>query len=386
MGDGGSLGWAHSVFLSSRAVVGPDAHCPTHLSPPPPPPSLLPPSFFSANVPCRDRAVPCRAVPCRARAVPVPCRATRNIMTTQQPMEERYRRVKVSNPAFARRLGDVPGGRDLVLSAGFVFEDENDGGDGGGGGGGGSSLVLVPSAEAWPRLVGARDEVGRLLSSSSVASAVGPSSVPPPLGGAGVDAAAAMRGLLSGNGRLGPNEASMMREMLADPNALRSMAGMMSNPVVQNMMRNDPRMSGNPMMQQALRALESDPGMVERMMSDPDLANIAGGAPGRGAAGNGNAGGGGADPFASGPGGMRAQMEAFERLSRTHGGNSGGFNVGGGGGGGGAPPVATARPSSNGVAGGGNAGAATTAGGNGDGGMTEEDMIAEAIARSLREM
>lgn len=53
------------------------------------------------------------------------------------PMEERYRRVKVSNPAFARRLGDVPGGRDLVLSAGFVFEDENDGGDGGGGGRGG---------------------------------------------------------------------------------------------------------------------------------------------------------------------------------------------------------------------------------------------------------
>lgn len=252
---------------------------------------------------------------------------------------------------------------------------------------------MVPSAEAWPRLVGARDEVGRLLSSSSVASAVGPSSVPPPLGGAagmggggaGVDAAA-MRGLLSGNGRLGPNEASMMREMLADPNALRSMAGMMSNPVVQNMMRNDPRMSGNPMMQQALRALESDPGMVERMMSDPDLANIAGSALGRGASGNGNSGGGGADPFASGPEGMRAQMEAFERLSRMHGGNSGGFNVGGGGGGGGAPPVATSQPSSNGVAGGGNAGAATTAGGNGDGGMTEEDMIAEAIARSLREM
>ena len=194
-------------------------------------------------------------------------------------------------------------------------------------------------------------------------------------GGAGVDAAA-MRGLLSGNGRLGPDEASMMRGMLADPNALRSMAGMMSNPVVQNMMRNDPRMSGNPMMQRALRALESDPGMVERMMSDPNLANIAGSALGRGASGKGKAGGGGADPFASGPEGMRAQMEAFERLSRMHGGSSGGFNVGGGGGG----------PSSNGVAGGGNAGAATTAGGNGDGGMTEEDMIAEAIARSLREM
>jgi len=371
MDDGGSA--VRIPFFSRRGG------CLTHIvrltfRPPPPPPS-------------------CSACACRA----VPCRATRNIMTTQQPMEERYRRVKVSNPAFARRLGDVPGGRDLVLSAGFVFEDENDGGDGGGGGGGGSSLVLVPSAEAWPRLVGARDEVGRLLSSSTTTSSsvsggagAGPSSVPPPLGGAagmggggaGMDAAAAMRGLLSGNGRLGPNEASMMREMLADPNALRSMAGMMNNPMVQNMMRNDPRMSGNPMMQQALRALESDPGMIERMMSDPNLANIAGSALGRGASGNGNAGG--VDPFASGPEGMRAQMEAFERLSRMHGGNSGGFNVGGGDGGG-APPVATARPSSNGVAGGGNAGASATAG-NGDGGMTEEEMIAEAIARSLREM
>ena len=107
-------------------------------------------------------------------------------------------------------------------------------------------------------------------------------------------------------------------------------------------------------MQQGMRALESDPGMIERMMSDPNLVNIAGSALGRGASGTGTSGGGGADPFASGPEGMRAQMEAFERLSRMHGGNSGGFNVGGGGGGGGAPPVATARPSSNGVAGGGN--------------------------------
>jgi hypothetical protein len=84
-----------------------------------------------------------------------------------------------------------------------------------------------------------------------------------------------------------------------------------------------------------MRALESDPGMIERMMSDPNLVNIAGSALGRGALGNANAGGGGADPFASGPEGMRAQMEAFERLSRMHGGNSDGFNVGGGGGGGG---------------------------------------------------
>lgn len=137
------------------------------------------------------------------------------------------------------------------------------------------------------------------------------------------------------------------------------------------MMRNDPRMSGDPMMQQALRALESDPGMIERMLGDPNVANAIA-----------NNGGSGGDPFAVGPDAMRAQMDRFEALARRHGGSGGGFNVGGGAGGG--TPVATAptgtvgpRTSSN---GGGNVGT-----GNDDGSMTEEEMIAEAIARSLRE-
>jgi hypothetical protein len=134
-------------------------------------------------------------------------------------------------------------------------------------------------------------------------------------------------------------------------------------------------MSGDPMMQQALRALESDPGMIERMLGDPNVAN---------AIANNNAGG---DPFARGPDAMRAQMERFEALARQYGGSGGGFNVGGGGDAGGAVPVGTAptgaagpRTSSNG--GGNNVG--DRRGGN-DGSMTEEEMIAEAIARSLRE-
>jgi hypothetical protein len=153
--------------------------------------------------------------------------------------------------------------------------------------------------------------------------------------------------------------------------------------MVRNMMRTDPRMSGNPMMQQALRVLESDPGMIERMLGDPNVASAIANAT------TSTTGGSVVDPFAGGPEAMRAQMDRFEALSRRYGGGGGGFNVGGGRG---VPPVATAptgtdggrRTTSN---GGGNVGSMIGTGQNDaeDGGMTEEEMIAEAIARSLRD-
>ncbi len=52
----------------------------------------------------------------------------------------------------------MPGSWDLVLLVGFNFFS-SDGKD---------FLLLVPSAEAWPQLMGARDKVGRLLLSTSL--------------------------------------------------------------------------------------------------------------------------------------------------------------------------------------------------------------------------
>ena len=37
-------------------------------------------------------------------------------------MEEKYRTIKKSNPAFTKRLGGLPGGNDLMLASGFTIE------------------------------------------------------------------------------------------------------------------------------------------------------------------------------------------------------------------------------------------------------------------------
>jgi hypothetical protein len=156
-------------------------------------------------------------------------------------MEEKYRRIKMSNVAFGRRLGNVRGGRDVLRASGFVMEE--------GTGGGGGYYVLVPSADAWPKLMEARDEVGRLLdgvdssSSSSVAADVTTGTTT--RGGTGVvgggasaggtnatmaNVASMMRGASGGGGLgdLGGLDASTMRGMLSDPNAIRNLAGMMN--------------------------------------------------------------------------------------------------------------------------------------------------------------
>jgi hypothetical protein len=104
---------------------------------------------------------------------------------------------------------------------------------------------LVPCAEAWPRLIEARDEVGRMLrdvnsssSSSSVDATMGTTdrgvrgtTIDGGVGGfTSMDAnamASMMRGI-SGSGGLGDLDSSIMRDMLSDPNALRNIAGMIN--------------------------------------------------------------------------------------------------------------------------------------------------------------
>jgi len=49
---------------------------------------------------------------------------------------------------------------------------------------------------------------------------------------------------------------------------------MLQNPMVQNMMRNDPRFANNPMAQQMIQSLASNPEMLQQasqMMSDPNF-------------------------------------------------------------------------------------------------------------------
>lgn len=163
------------------------------------------------------------------------------------------------------------------------------------------------------------------------------------------------------------------------------------------MMSSDPRFANNPMLQQSLRALQSNPEMinqVSRMMSDPnngmdrmmaDMMHYHGGLDGANTSSSSSGAGSttGVDPFAGGPESMRRLMEQFQQNSQQFGGSSGGSAFGAGG------------HSSAGAASSGSSGNANNANNNNgsldenttnnDAEMTEEEMIAEAIARSLRD-
>lgn len=147
------------------------------------------------------------------------------------------------------------------------------------------------------------------------------------------------------------------------------------------MMNNDPRFANNPMLQQSLRALQSNPEMVQqisRMMGDPNNGIdriMAGMNTSNGTSST------GVDPFAGGPESMRRLMEQFQQRSEQFGGSSGGVGLAEGGHGGGTPGGTSVNSA---LGGNGNASTIerTT---NDDNELTEEEMIAEAIARSLRE-
>lgn len=66
----------------------------------------------------------------------------------QKPLEEKYRKVKLSNAAFGRRIGNVPGGMDCIYAYGFTASTEN-----------ADQLVLNASAEAWTNLNEAKKKV-----------------------------------------------------------------------------------------------------------------------------------------------------------------------------------------------------------------------------------
>ena len=62
---------------------------------------------------------------------------------TQHPLEEKYRALKVHNPAFQRRLGGLPGGDAAIKACGFTVQTSDDGVE---------KYVMEASAEAWPAL------------------------------------------------------------------------------------------------------------------------------------------------------------------------------------------------------------------------------------------
>lgn len=274
------------------------------------------------------------------------------------PMEEKYRTIKKSNPAFNKRLGGVSGGEALLLASGFTIETVD----------GNEVYVLRPSAQAWPKLVAAGDEVKRTVAENSNQSnfAHPTSSAAPPMA-AGGDMFPGMPGGGMGMGMGGGGVDAAMQQMMNDPNMMQNMMGMMNNPQVQNMMRNDPRLANNPMALQALDELQRNPQMmqqVQQMIADPSMReNMSRMMQQQQSQ---QSGAGGAPPFGgNNQNEMLRQMEQFQRMSQS-------FNNSNSSSGAGAPSTAPNHGNN-----------ASTS--QNDDEMTEEEMIAEAIRRSLGE-
>lgn len=83
----------------------------------------------------------------------------------EDPMEEKYRSLKVQNPAFQRRLGGVPGGDAAIQACGFTIrrgtveeEEEED-----------DRYVMAACAEKWPALLTAQAAVAQAVTWANAA-------------------------------------------------------------------------------------------------------------------------------------------------------------------------------------------------------------------------
>ena len=325
------------------------------------------------------------------------------------PTDGKYRKIKRSNAAFQKRLGGLDGGPELMAAVGFGAETIE----------GVEHYALVASAEAWTKLTESRTVVEAALgeatrSSGGVGGGMGGSGVNanvspfgssmPPTGagmGAGMGGMPAglggMGGMGMGMGMGGGDMSAMMNspqmqaaaaQMMSNPESIRSM---LSNPMARQMLESDPRFRGNPMARQALDRLVDDPQALQQMsqmMADPNMRQMMmnmGGQQGMGGAGGTASGSSGTAGIGAGAGATAppnpAQLAEQMRLMQQMMGTVGGV------GGGGMAPTAGANAPAN-TAGGQqqqSSNSNNSSGGNNEDEMTEEEMIQEAIRRSLGE-
>lgn len=316
----------------------------------------------------------------------------------QHPMEEKYRKVKKSNAVFHKRLGRLTGASDTLLAVGFhtVVGGGDGNGNGDDDGDGEEYYVLTPSPDAWPKLIQSKETINQALRLHELElhqhqqQQQPQFSSNPPFG----------MNPMNFQGGMGPAfDTSVMSNILSDPNSLRDI---LQNPAMQQMMQNHPYFANNPMMMEQMRMLANNPQMMDqmsRMMSDPShvsrMNEMMRSMQGSNGFGMGDvSGSGGIDSgVGGGPGAglnMNQQMEIMRQMANMSRG------VGNGGilpqipnastaSGGTASTTAATRGNTN----SGNSSSTATSNTNtnihNDNEMTEEEMIAEAIARSLRE-
>lgn len=299
------------------------------------------------------------------------------------PMEEKYRKVKRNNPAFTKRLGRLTNSHEVMMTIGFTPTTSSIGNE--------DEYTLVPSAEAWPKLTRCKqliDDEIRISSSNNnnhnhqQQSTSSPSSIPD-LGFGAIPPSSSHFGGGLPSMATNPSQAlQMMDATLSNPSTLQSM---LSNPMIQQMIMNDPRMRNNPMMQNAMRDFMNNPNMIQQMsqmMNDPTVRSSINAMMQQqqsfsdNNSNNGNAFGNGNNMTAqmemmrqfANMNGIQSQQQSNSTTTNSNHSNNNGSN--------------SNQQQQQQNQGGGND---TNARNEGDNEMTEEEMIAEAIARSLRE-
>jgi len=278
------------------------------------------------------------------------------------PNEEKYRKVKQSNAAFARRLGNVQGGRDAMLAVGFV-SDTPEGTEE-------PHFVLNANADAWNHLLQSKTKIDTEIDQHKRSQYVPPptttttpSSSPPFMPSPGAFGGS---GGMPGMPPMTPAMQQQMSTLMSNPEMVQNL---FNNPMIQQAM-SDPNIINqmtqgmDPMMRQRMQQMMSDPTMrqqMQQMMSNPAMVqmmmNQMGG---MGRMGSNNMGT-SPPPTTSSPdpAAFARMMQGFSQMQNANNNNS------------------SQQGTSNSGSGNNNSG--------GDGEMTEEEMIAEAIARSLRE-
>lgn len=130
----------------------------------------------------------------------------------EHPMEEKYRKVKQQNVAFAKRLGGLSGGDAAMRAVGFVLEQQE----------GVPVYQLYASADAWPKLMAAKATID-----AAVVDAERSLNVPAPVSTAAATNPLAslpgMGGLPMPNTMNNPAMQSALAEMMSNPESMRAM-------------------------------------------------------------------------------------------------------------------------------------------------------------------
>ncbi|EWM24520.1 PUB domain protein [Nannochloropsis gaditana] len=173
------------------------------------------------------------------------------------PMEEKFRQFKKSNPAFLRRVGSASGTGAILRAAGFQESAQ--------------TWVLQPSEQGWGVLCTAKGEIDAAIAAL-------PPSLPPPGPGASgrQPAMAGLGGGLEGGGGGG-------RGARMDPTMLATLMGMMqSNPALRAQALRLFGASDGPGQARSVEALLNNPALVNQLAQQYEVREVEGGGSRRG--------------------------------------------------------------------------------------------------------